>query len=399
MEGRPSSGCLRSALAASTILLAAISTANAQQDEPANPCLFDVCKRQHEANDLGINVQLLITRRSLKLNSPDWMFSEQQPYSDELNIGFNLKSLINSDNKFDTVTDQINDRLLATQTTQDAQAFSLGARISRLLTDVTAVLDGKGDLVGIKDEASFVKSWDEEALVINDILTKLGLESIAIQRDFGTAQEIQAGLCKLKSNVDKKWQRDDFKCAKLTQRIKGAIEEAAQTAGVKQSINKTYYANSTTMQLDVIPSSRNLVFKVNGMAVDSVDISDYQDRTVPDQIVKGDTSVAVRLGRDRDMAMVAAFRKDGDTVCARYLFLQLRAGDDIGIARLPNHEDAEFYGIRYSPGLGVVGVRRNDFDFVWDPSTSDDSSTWHLSSPLGDRRLGVQEGRCANVAR
>jgi hypothetical protein len=327
------------------------------------------------------------------------MFSEEQPYSDQLNIGFNLKSLINSENKFDSVTDQINNRLLAAQTTQDAQAFSLGVRISRLMTDVTAVLSGKGDLVGIKDETSFVKSWDEEALEINDTLTKLGLESAAIERDLGTAQEIQAGLCKLKSNIDKKWQRDDFRCVKLLQRVKGAIEEAAQTERVKQSINKTYYANSTKMQLDVIPSSRNLVFRVNGQAVDSVDISDYQDRSVPDGVVIGDTSLAVRLGRDRDMAMVAAFRKDGDTVCARYLFLQLRAGDDIGISRLPNHEDAEFYGIRYNPGLGVVGVRRNDFDFVWDPSTGDNPSSWHLTSPLGDRRLGVQEGRCSSVAR
>ena len=223
---------------ASTLSLSAIS--GSRGDQPANPCLFDVCKRQHEANDLGINVQLLVIRRDLKINSPDWMFAEQQPYSDDLNIGYNLKSLINTDAKSDVVIDQINLRILTTQTTQDAQAFSLGVRVGSLITKVTAFLAGKGDLIGIRDESSFVKSWDEEALVINDVLTKLDLESAAVKRDLGTAQEIQATLCDLKVNIDKRWQRDDFRCANLLQQVqrnlRGSIANGRNKAGYKQEI-------------------------------------------------------------------------------------------------------------------------------------------------------------------
>jgi hypothetical protein len=148
----------------------------------------------------------------------------------------------------------------------------------------------------------------------------------------------------------------------------------------------------------VVTGPRYLTFKVNDRVVDTVDITDYQDRrSVDDQdIAVGSNSIGVRLGRDRDMAMIAGFRINGDIVCAKYLYLRLRDGDDIALSYMPEYTQGNAYKIRYGTKLGVALFRPDDFQFLWDPSTTTDSSNWHLSPPVATP-ANVLNGRCVSL--
>ena len=176
---------------------------------------------------------------------------------------------------------------------------------------------------------------------------------------------------------------------------------SASTASAIQQIkpsSKPTLSQTKIGKLGVVPGPRYLTFKVNDLVVDTVDITDYQDRRSVDEqdIVVGTNSIGIRLGRDRDMAMIAGFRANGDIVCAKYLYLRLRDGDDIALSYIPEYTQGNAYEIRYGSKLGVALFRPDEFQFLWDPSTTTDPSKWHLSSPIATP-ADVVNGRCASL--
>lgn len=114
-------------------------------------------------------------------------------------------------------------------------------------------------------------------------------------------------------------------------------------------------------------------FEVNNRAIFSADILTYQHgRAIEDDdIVIGATSALIRLGRDNDMFMIAAFKEVGDKVHGKLLMSRLRDGKGIDIRLVGDVGGRELYGIRYGRNKDLYneyGIRHADFEFVFDPS-------------------------------
>lgn len=136
----------------------------------------------------------------------------------------------------------------------------------------------------------------------------------------------------------------------------------------------TAAAQAQQFRIEPKADANTVTFAIDGRTLFSEDIRDYQGGvpvTATDIKVRSHT-VAIRLGRDNDMFMIAAFAPRGGAVCGKTLFVRLRDGDNITI--LPDNNQGvagELYGISFGRNhdlYNVYGIRDEDFNFVFDPS-------------------------------
>lgn len=110
-----------------------------------------------------------------------------------------------------------------------------------------------------------------------------------------------------------------------------------------------FTAHAETFKIEPTYDAKTITFRVDNRSIFTENISDYQDNTsvANDDVVKGSHSVYVRLGRDNDMFMIAAFKRDGNKVCAKHLMVRLRDGDQIDGKLLGAEGGRELYGIEF----------------------------------------------------
>jgi hypothetical protein len=390
-------------LVITSLFAAAHDKARAQEakDEPAKTamdCSFNVCQKQFEANELGIELAKVLWRKRLDLSVPEWMVSQNSPIqllANDDNLGFTMKELIANGDE-GTIIEQTKNRFSVIGPNEDALAFELGVYIIDQMFKSVAV-DEKASVLAGTSESKVVTEWHDNALLMNDRLKTMGLEDVQLPSKVDSNSDVQTALCGLRKNLDAKWKKSASVCATLRDDLRLIVKQASAIEQVKTS-SKPTLSQTKIGKLAVVTGPRYLTFKVNDRVVDTVDITDYQDRrSVDDQdIAVGSNSIGVRLGRDRDMAMIAGFRINGDIVCAKYLYLRLRDGDDIALSYMPEYTQGNAYKIRYGTKLGVALFRPDDFQFLWDPSTTTDSSNWHLSPPVATP-ANVLNGRCVSL--
>ncbi|HWK65959.1 MAG TPA: hypothetical protein VNS34_13530 [Rhizobiaceae bacterium] len=355
-------------------------------------CLFNSCRKQYQANELGMRLEGLVLMRRLRLAVPDWMISALQPTAQDLSVGFDLQQLLASNIAHEPTRD-VQQRLFDVHGSTISSSFALGARMAEKLFQSVSLAEDEGELGGIKTKTLFVEAWSGDAAAINNMVEQIGIDDTGIESTANGIEAIQLELCNLKERLNAKWQRAGFDCNEFLNGMKSVVKEAAALEASKKSADDN--APPGTLKLDVVLGVRNLVFKSGGRAVDGIDIWDFQDRrpVTADDVTIGNTAMAVRLGRDDDMAVVAAFRQVGDAICARYLYLPLRNGDNIDIHKIAAGEGLEAFSVKYGNNLGIAAIRHSDFNFLWDPSTTRDRANWHLAPPVPP--AGVIDGRCS----
>ena len=365
--------------------------------KPNLDCNFNVCQKQFEANELGIELGKILWRKKLDLSVPEWIVSQNsavQLLANDENLGFTMKDLV-ANGAEENVIDRIKNRLTVIGSKENALSFELGAYIVDEMFKSVVVEDKSGSLIGTS-ESKIVAEWHDTALLINDRLSNIGFDDVAVSTQLESNSDLQKELCALRKNLDAKWKKGEFICASLRDDLRLIINQAYAIEQVKKSAKPTI-SQSKIGNMSVVAGPRYLTFKINDFAIDTVDITDYQDRRPVDQsdILVGANSLAIRLGRDRDMAMIAGFRANGDIVCAKFLYLPLREGDNIELSYVHEYPPGNAYEIRYGGRIGVALFRPDDFQFLWDPSTTSVPSDWHLSPPVPP--LNAVNGRCASV--
>ncbi|MBA1343934.1 MULTISPECIES: hypothetical protein [Rhizobium] len=133
-----------------------------------------------------------------------------------------------------------------------------------------------------------------------------------------------------------------------------------------------FSASAEVLRIDTKYDAASISFTIDNRSIFTENIAAYQagDSIAAGDIIKGEHSVFVRLGRDNDMFMIAAFKRDGNKVCAKHLMVRLRDGRDIGTTRLGSSGGRELYGItfgRKNDLYNAYGIRDSDFVFVFDP--------------------------------
>jgi hypothetical protein len=112
---------------------------------------------------------------------------------------------------------------------------------------------------------------------------------------------------------------------------------------------------------------------VDGRLIDSVNVSEYQlgHSIGSADLVIGPTSVAIRLGRDKDMFMISAFRAEANgLICVKHLMVRLRDGKQIRIELIFGKPGKEIYGITFGRAgdlYNEYGISYDSFTFVFDP--------------------------------
>lgn len=131
--------------------------------------------------------------------------------------------------------------------------------------------------------------------------------------------------------------------------------------------------NVSPVSMEIGLGASRLDYRVNGVSF-SADVLEYQDGVpvTEDDVVKQAYTVAARLGREDDMVVLSAFKEVDGSICAKNLYMQIRDGQDIDVQPVTSKWGAgEYFGIRYGRKrdlFNVVGVRANDWEFVFDPS-------------------------------
>lgn len=113
-------------------------------------------------------------------------------------------------------------------------------------------------------------------------------------------------------------------------------------------------------------------FTIDNRAISAQNIADYQHGTsiTADDVVIGQRSVAIRLGRENDMLMISAFRRSKDVICVQHMYMRIRDGHNIKIEHLGAQGGNELYGVTYGRRgdlYNSMGIRDSDFEFVFDP--------------------------------
>ncbi|MGO8661539.1 hypothetical protein ACC805_12265 [Rhizobium ruizarguesonis] len=363
------------------------------EEQPAKRPLCEIaCKSMFQANDLGISFRIIIEMQRLGLDRPRWMYSSLQATADDLNLKFDMKELAETEASpiFDPVK-ELRRRIGERQDPLLAQSFALGDAVATLLLKTTALSNGRGELTGAKTESDFEPQWQAAVPDINATIAALIEDKISIQVGSGKSADAAAQLCSLMADLHSKWKVTAFDCTGLSERMSFMVRQAS---ALQTTAPGPVAATRQDLNLDAVLGARDLVFRSNKRVVGSIDIWDFQDKraVTPDDVVTGETAIAVRLGRDNDMAVIAAFQKGTTSICARYLYLPLRNGDDIVLKHLQNTDEAEVFSVGYGPYLGIAAVRHQDFSFLWDPSSDENPNNWNLVPPVAP--LGVQTGSC-----
>jgi hypothetical protein len=172
--------------------------------------------------------------------------------------------------------------------------------------------------------------------------------------------------------------------AELLERIRNENDEVYPNRLKSQEKAKQGYdtcarpklAMQTPMQSDlklqVIGDPKMLRFFANGRQFASVDISDYQDGAPinSNDIEYGRNSIAVRLGRDKDMFTIFQVKESDGKLCSKQLFAALRDGDDITITTRNMSLDSTTYGIRFGRLRDLFTeyvAKYPDLTFYYDP--------------------------------
>ena len=126
---------------------------------------------------------------------------------------------------------------------------------------------------------------------------------------------------------------------------------------------------------------------VDGKPLPHVDISEFQDGANVDRndITHGDSTVAIRLGRRKDILLISAFFNRAGRACAKHLFLTLRDGENMQISYRGRTATDELFGFRYGRRhdlFNIAGIRKTDDVFVWDPSAPRTGEARNPNTPV-----------------
>src|SRR5258708_4969498 len=177
---------------------------------------------------------MVLEMRRLGLSTPDWIISGLQATSDDLNVKFSIKGLVETERSplFDPVK-ELSRRLSEAEGEEVALSFDLGSQIAALLFQTVGIAAGHGDLAGARTDEDFGRNWMSASGVINGLLRRTNAEDLAVNEASRKSAEGQLSLCDLKRGLNKKWEVADFDCAELLGRLRFVLLQAAALEAAK----------------------------------------------------------------------------------------------------------------------------------------------------------------------